>query len=308
MKVLATARKPRDVSCNVKKKKPMLKYFTLIFVFLTSVTNASPQMPDYVIYGKDTIPTYNLILEKYLKDNDSKNTEELFGLSFRSGASSNCWRGYQAIYQIENNKLFLVFIIDCGSLKKIDKKASSKRIKSIFGRKISDRRVFIDWFSGAINFPLNRNILRWDGVFNTIYEREKVFEIDKGYILQEKNVENYVDNPDKIDRRNRDSISKILFRKLQEADWKKDKADCSDKYIVTIAEEGNISKVRMLYSEKEIEEYFDEGDYEFCTNKVRDALRSLNFDIIKEKGKPISEEIYIEIWATKDGKLEDWTR
>ena len=31
---------------------------------------ASPQMPDYVIYGKDTIATYNLILEQYLQRQD----------------------------------------------------------------------------------------------------------------------------------------------------------------------------------------------------------------------------------------------
>ncbi len=42
----------------------------------------SPQLPDYIIYKNDTIPTYNLILEKLLQ---VKTTDEgkLFGLSFR---------------------------------------------------------------------------------------------------------------------------------------------------------------------------------------------------------------------------------
>jgi hypothetical protein len=78
---------------------------------------ASPQMPDYVIYGKDTIATYNLILEQYLQRQDIAKKEQLFGLAFRDGASFNCWRGYQAIYKIENDSLFLVDIINCGELR-----------------------------------------------------------------------------------------------------------------------------------------------------------------------------------------------
>jgi hypothetical protein len=51
--------------------------------------------------------------------------EKLFGLSFRTslegiGTSFNCWRGYQAIYKIENDSLFVSSIIDCHSIKKID--------------------------------------------------------------------------------------------------------------------------------------------------------------------------------------------
>ena len=64
----------------------------------------------------------------------------------------------------------------------------------------------------------------------------------------------------------------------------------------------------MLYSDEELEKYFEKDEYIFCINKVLNALQSLKFDIIKDKGKPIPEDIYIEIWVEENGKLKNWTR
>ncbi|WP_139181089.1 hypothetical protein [Winogradskyella thalassocola] len=109
-------------------------------------------MPDYIIYKGDTIPIYNLILEKYFQKTELEDKGSLFGLKFREGASLNCWRGYQAIYMIENDSLFLKNIIDCGE-RNIDQLASSKRIIEIFGNKENNGKVFIDWFSGDFTIP-----------------------------------------------------------------------------------------------------------------------------------------------------------
>ncbi len=267
-------------------------------------------MPDYVIYGKDTIATYNLILEQYLQRQDTANREQLFGLAFRDGASFNCWRGYQAIYKIENDSLFLVDIINCGELRngRIDKYQSFEKIKTIFEGKFKNEKVFIDWFDGHLNFPLTNKVLRWDGVFYTIFEREKVVTISNGLVEKIEDFENYVDDPKRIDRRDKDKISDLLFKKLKKAKWKNpDEFDCSEKYLVTIDENGNVSKVRMFLSDEEIESYYDKDEYNFCVNKMFSALKHLKFDIIKDKGKPISEDIYIEIWVEDNGKIENWT-
>lgn len=37
------------------------------------------------------------------------------------------------------------------------------------------------------------------------------------------------------------------------------------------------------------------------------AIKDLKFDIIKDKGIPISEDIYIEIWIEDNGKIKNWT-
>ena len=292
--------------------KKTLKHITIcILTFWTTELFASPQMPDYIIYGKDTIATYNLILEQYLQSQNPESTEQLFGLAFRDGDTFNCWRGYQAIYKIENDSLFLVDIINCGELRngKINKTQSLDKIKAIFGDKFKNEKVFIDWFDGYLNFPLTNEVLRWDGVFYKIFEREKVMTISNGLVEKVADFDNYIDDPKRIDRRNKEKISDILFKELKRAKWKnKNDFDCSEKYLVTINENGNVSKVRMLLDEEEIEKFYDRDEFDFCINNMVNALKNLKFDIIKDKGKPISEDIYIEIWIEDNGRIKNWTR
>ena len=122
---------------------------------------SSPQVPDYLVYKNDTIPTYNLLVEKYLQTRkDDKG--RLFDLSFRNsidgteGTSLNCWRGYQAIYKIENDSLFVSAIIDCHSLE-YKKEVPKNYIGKVFGEKVKNGKVFVDWHSGNISFPAKRN-------------------------------------------------------------------------------------------------------------------------------------------------------
>jgi hypothetical protein len=292
--------------------KLIAAFSIILFCTLSTFkTFASPQLPDYIIFKGDTLATYNLFIEQYFQLLAKPDEGKLFGLSFRDGSSFNCWRGYQAIYKIDNDSLFLVDIIHCGERRngKIDKAASIEKMKEIFKDKFINARVYINWFSGDMKIPLTNKVLRWDGVFYTIYEREKVITISSGKVFKTEDVENYVDDPKRIDRKDKNKISDILFKKLKKAKWKnKDEFDCSDKYMVTIDENGNVSKVRMLYTDEEIEKYYEKDEYNFCIKKMYDALKSLKFDIIKDKGKPITEDIYLEIWVEDNGKLENWTR
>ena len=54
-------------------------------------------------------------------------------------------------------------------------------------------------------------------------------------------------------------------------------------------------------------EYGDNREYNYCVKTLLKALKDLRFDIIKQFGTPISEEIYLEIWVTDSGELENWT-
>lgn len=115
-----------------------MRYIILLLIFVLTFRStglfASPQIPDYIVFKNDTIATYNLILEQYLQRLEKTELEKLFGLSFRDGASTNCCRGYQAIYKIDNDSLFLIDIINCGEGRsgKIDTAASAEKMKAIF--------------------------------------------------------------------------------------------------------------------------------------------------------------------------------
>lgn len=295
------------------------RYVVFFFIFLTFSSLrlcASPQMPDYIIFKRDTIATYTLILELYFQKLEIPDRGRLFGLSFRDGSSLNCWRGYQAIYKIDNDTLFLVDIISCDERRsgKIDKAASAEKMKAIFKDKVVNDKVYIDWFSGDISFPLknpNNKVLRWDGVFYKIFEQETVISITKGKVLNIADVDNYEDNPKAINRKYKSKLSDILFKQLKKVRWKStDKYDCSDEYLVTIGENGKVSKVIMpeYPTQDSIDKYWDKDEYNYCINNVFKALQKLKFDIIKDKGKPISEYIYVEIWFDSRRKIENWTR
>jgi len=109
----------------------------------------------------------------------------------------------------------------------------------------------------------------------------------------------------------RDSISNILFDHIKNYKWtKKDKFDCGERYTVVIGKNGKISDVIMTdYQTKEqIEEYWDtKREYNFCVKSVEKALSELQFDVLKRKGKPIEEKVFIEIWFNEDGTIENWT-
>ncbi len=78
----------------------------------------------------------------------------------------------------------------------------------------------------------------------------------------------------------------ILFsKKLKKIKWK---GDCSEKFLVTINEKGKISKIIMqdYKTDKEIDEAFDRNEYNYCINTMLEALKNLQFDIIKNKGIP----------------------
>ncbi|MBT4285715.1 MAG: VWA domain-containing protein [Deltaproteobacteria bacterium] len=97
----------------------------------------------------------------------------------------NCWRGYQAIYKIENDSLFVSAIIDCHSLENKNQKPTN-HIKKVFGDKVKSNKVFINWYSGNISFPeksKENKIIRWDVVFERIFLYETAIKIEDGTMI-----------------------------------------------------------------------------------------------------------------------------
>lgn len=281
-------------------------------LFFTKNGLASPQLPDYIIYKADTIPVYNLILEEYLQKKEAPSQGNLFGLEFRDGASSNCWRGYQAIYIIENDSIFLKEIIGCGELRSgdpIDQEASQKRLIDIFGQQVIKGRVHLNWYSGEFSLPKG-NLLRWDGVFHKTFDKETLVQVEGGRVKSVLEIKNYEDAPNRLNRRYDDKVADIIFQELEKIKWKNiDKFDCSESYLITIGTDGRVSRVTMAdyQTREEVKENWDRNEYNYCIRTIRKGLQGLKFDILKMNGKPIAETILVEIWMEDDGKLENWT-
>jgi hypothetical protein len=242
----------------------------------------------YIIYKNDTISTYNLLVEKYLRSKkDDKG--KLFNLSFRNsidgtkGTSFNCWRGYQAIYIIENGKLFVEKIIECHSL---NNKNSKNYLLEVFGKKVKNNRVLIDWFSGNLSFPIKRTDnkqISWDGVFERVFMFETIVKIEKGNVVEINEEQNYVDLKNGINRLKKDSINNILFNKIKVYNWtKKDKFDCGELYTVIIGKNGKVSEILMTdYQNNDtIAKYWDSRrEYNFCINSMKKALKEIKMEL-----------------------------
>lgn len=292
----------------------------IIIILLSQIGNivfASPQSPDLLIYNGDTTGIYNLLLEKYFNQIKKYDDVEgkLFGLNFREGASFNCWRGYQAIFRIEDDSLWLEQITSCNEYfytDSIDIRKSKNRIYKIFGNKVVRGKVLVDWFSGNLSIPKpNGKILRWDGVFFKTFEKEILIEVNKGKVEHLTQITNYIDEPDRINRRYKDKLSNVFFSEIKKIKWKSiSKFDCSESYMIKIGKDGQIKEVIMpdYQTEEQISKFWDtKKEYEYCLKTITKGLKKLKFDILKILGKPIEEDIYLEIWFNNDGTIENWT-
>ncbi len=276
----------------MKNNHYILKAFFVISIILIGKAGiGSPQLPDYIIYEGDTIPIYNLILEQYFENTKIGETESLIGLKFRDGASLNCWRGYQAIYQIKNDSLFLSNVISCGELsynKPIDQNASIKRLRDIFKEKVVNDRVHLDWYSGNISLP-NGKLLRWDRVFYKSFISEVLIRIKSGVSKETLTIENYIDDPNRLDRYDYYTplfkIYKEIKRKLKWKNLPDDGRFWWEDFVITIGKDGKINKVINLDEEAEPE----------YAKAIKDALSDLSWDIIKVSGEPIEENFRLSL-------------
>lgn len=268
----------------------------------------SPQIPELLIYKNDTIPIYNLIIEEYINQNKidilGESEGQLFGLEFRGG-SFNCWRGYQGIYKIENDSLFIVNMISIGfsEFSKTD-----SLIKDVFNNKYKNAKVFVDWFSGDIGLR-DGDLLRWDGVFVKDFEKEKLISIKNGKVKSVSKVQNYIDLKNGISRKFDDKISDFIFRELEKTNWNNMKNyDCSENYEFTIGRNGTIKDVQMVQykTKEEINKFWDKKEYNHCIKTIKNAVKNMQFDLIRIKGKNIEEIIWLEIWENEDGTIENW--
>ncbi len=113
---------------------------------------ATWQRPDLIAYDgilcelHTPLPNKNLPLESLWPDRkDRPNLSEMpNGL-----ASTGCYRGYVAIWQIEGNTLYLAGLNAWQGDKKAD-------LNSLFPNRFKNGRVKADWFNGGLSLSIGR--------------------------------------------------------------------------------------------------------------------------------------------------------
>lgn len=259
----------------------------------------SPQVPDYLIIGQDTIAIFFLPMDSLEKNKYDEFHKNLVMLEAPVIYTGNV-RGYQAIWKLEDNKLYLTGLAGAYT--------SDKILTATFQDQYKNGKVLASWFSSYIVIPKG-NFLRWDGVFSRTYSKEDIYYFKRGVLARKKTVTNYIDLKNGVSRLNKKTIVDTIFSKIKELDWKKfGECECDDSYEVTINEKGKISDVILVpFLDTEVENKECAREQKFCLKQFKKKLHELQFDIIKWNGKPYQEKFPLEIHYF-DGVLENWVR
>lgn len=106
--------------------------------------------------------------------------------------SSACWRGYQGIWEISSNKLFLIglegteYLYEHSEPKLHD--GTKVTIHTLFPN--ADEKVFADWYSGEIRCPQGEEIRYVHAGYESPYERNMLIQIENGIVVSEQVIEN----------------------------------------------------------------------------------------------------------------------
>jgi len=117
---------------------------------------------------------------KYMQTEPLQQYLEKEGRSF-SSFDSSCWRGYYALWEFNNNKLYLVELVNCLFKNKVD-------LQNMFNQ--NQEKVFANWYSGDIVIPTGE--LLEEGLFgiDNVYERNIILKFKNGILISEKEVDN----------------------------------------------------------------------------------------------------------------------
>lgn len=303
------------------------------------------QIPDLLIVEGDTIGIFTNPLEYYYNEENKRPQ----GFGFGGCSSTACWRGYQAIWEIKNNQLYLNAIQECCSfydyqiteqvfkelenllppkilskirnlknkkfgeydfrkkLKKLLKKKELEAYKNsilfystipkrqsdlskLFGEHCKNGEVLAFWFTGNLVAPKGKLLHYVHMGYGSIYEIDRVFEINKGKHISTNDYSNkeffqsyYHDLPD--------SLRNVVYRNI---DWKAlnitEKESYSMYAILFINSVGKIDSVRIRGDDilkPQVEKLIFKVGYfkTYKHSKVYQRPKTISFNFDKENRK-----------------------
>jgi hypothetical protein len=148
---------------------------TITVCLLPFLANATSQISDWIIVGKDTTFTNCTPLEPYL---DKKGSRNIGGVFFEEeGSCTGLWRGYVATWKLEHDSLFLIRV-------QINYCTREHRKDLDLQKEFGTKRVFANWVTDTIDGGLGR-ILQYGSlamVFGPIYEGDAKYAIRRGHL------------------------------------------------------------------------------------------------------------------------------
>ena len=161
----------------------------LCFCCLLSA-QATGQIPDLIIIGKDT-----LMLQTCPIEHDSILSKQVSKRLSNENSCTACWRGYQALWQIEDDKLILKRIEDSKSLFAHPDTVPEVTVdlNGIFDQyQDKQGRVVASWFSGELKVVSGKQIYYVHMGFNREYENETDYQVEQGRVISKTDYRNSI--------------------------------------------------------------------------------------------------------------------
>ena len=274
-----------------------MKYLLIISIFLLcKFSYGTGQVPDYLVYKGDTIAIFSNPLEKYFELTGKRELIDFVGCG-----STACWRGYKAIWELKDDKLYLVQVTSCH--KSCGLEIKNANLKKMFGTET----VFADWFTGKIIVPQGERVQYIHMGYASIYEKELHISFKSGIRTSEKTISN-----EKIVNKIRLAIRQREIAKKIHIVWDTIKTPrfdlCDEKYILTFNKKGKLKKVWVNWEGETFREKIDDWwwnitDDRKCRKIIKKALKPINISHLDLPNKKI--EIPFEIFYQKEtGELE----
>lgn len=254
----------------------------VLWAVVPKAAYATAQIPDILIVGKDTLDLICNPLEGYFDETHPRPNWEML--------STACWRGYQACFEIRSDSLFLLGI-------QLGKRGDSTHfypLDKLFGDKATPKGVFSYWVDGTILCRDGRLLYYVHMGYNSIYEYNIEYEIQKGKVKKRRIGDNrksfipYGSENDVFSLLKTFVETKIDYSQLDQEDMD----DQIPVYVKKVNGKGHIKKVTMSGASPKQE---------------RAILRALKkvprFNVLYFRGKPVqnlSWHILIQIYANEE--------
>ncbi len=168
------------IYAKMKKLKKTLGIFILLIT--TSGIFAASQVPDLCVFKKDsiqdTLSVFIFPLEDFF---DIIGDKDLKG--FKYCESPSCVRGYQAIWEIQNDSLFLISIQGCNEQMSWCDESAMPDLKLMFGSECENNKVFAYWVNSNYRFFEGKEVPLID---KQIYKADRIVKVRKGIITKNK--------------------------------------------------------------------------------------------------------------------------
>lgn len=262
-----------------------IRNYILTLLLLTTIhfkSFGTAQIPDILIYKGDTLLLHSNPLEQL--DNIDTLREKLFGdkMSYWTTA---CYRMYQAEWTIIDDQLYLTAIYSCDySRDKI-----KANLETLFGEKFINQKVKADWVTAKISSPQGKQLYYIHSEYDSLYEKDVVFEIINGQLIGITTLEN---------RKSKFSEEITLMHFIYtNIDWDKlPNQDMPIKIFVRFSanEQGVIDSVKVV-----------RGFDEIYDNEAIRVIKSIpEWDVFYSGGRHVRHSLVVPIVLSEENRLK----